>query len=58
MLKIILKILMLIYAGFWFICLIIAIYKNLSKENKQDDRWRNFKFMEKRLERRKDNTTE
>ena len=38
MLKTILQILMLFYEGFWFVCMIIAIYKNLSKENKQDDR--------------------
>ena len=38
MLKTILQILMLVYTGFWFICLIIAIYKNLARENKKDDR--------------------
>lgn len=38
MLKTILQILMLMYAGFWSICLIIAIYENLKSEDKQDDR--------------------
>lgn len=38
MLKTILKILMLIYAGFWFICLIIAIHNNLNRNDKKDDR--------------------
>lgn len=38
MLKIILKILMVIYAGFWFICLIIAIHNNLNRKDKEDVR--------------------
>lgn len=38
MLKTILQILMLVYMGFWFICLIIAIYENFKREDKKDDR--------------------
>ena len=38
MLKTILQLLMLIYAGFWSICLIIAIYENLKSEEQKDDR--------------------